>query len=405
MKEAADSIPSSDTNRAADGKSADGDKSNWDSIQIAYIASGDPEEDRRLAILAREKGQVVFLRDLPEESDKLFNKISPISGQNTIPAPKSPKVPLTWEKVQQKVWAATLRKRTRTEIFVNIFSALALMIVGHLLFTFLTYDRLSVLWNELELNESFFYYVLGGFTAQMIDGALGMAYGVTSATFLLTLGVPPSAVSASVHTSEIFTSGVSGYMHLKFGNVNSKLFKKILFPGVAGAILGAYLLSSLEKYIYIIKPLVAVYTLILGILIIQKALKKRIEKRPIKKIGWLALAGGTLDSIGGGGWGPIVTSTLIARGRHPKYTIGSVNLAEFFVSLASSVTFISIIGFSHWQVVLGLILGGMVAAPIAANLSRRLPIKTMMIMVGTIVIIVSMRIIYMVISSYLAGNV
>ncbi|MCF0052203.1 sulfite exporter TauE/SafE family protein [Dyadobacter chenwenxiniae] len=388
MKEAADFIPSSDTN--------------WESLDVAYIASGDPEEDRRLAELARAKGQVVFLRDLPEESDVRFNVNSPAAAP-IASAPSqtrnNTKIPLTWETIQQKIWAATIRKRTRTEVAVNIFSAIALMIVGHLLFTFFTYDRLTVLWNELELNEGFFYYVLGGFVAQMIDGALGMAYGVTAATFLLTLGVPPSAVSASVHTSEIFTSGVSGYMHLKFGNVNSKLFKKILFPGVLGAITGAYLLSSFEKYIYVIKPLVAVYTLILGILIIQKALKKRVEKKPMTKIGWLAMAGGTLDSIGGGGWGPIVTSTLIARGRHPKYTIGSVNLAEFFVSLASSVTFISIIGFSHWQVVLGLILGGMVAAPIAANLSRRLPIKTMMIMVGTVIIIVSLRIVYMVLSA------
>ncbi|MCE7064277.1 TSUP family transporter [Dyadobacter sp. CY326] len=387
MKEAADYKPSSETN--------------WESLDVAYIASGDPEEDRRLAAIARAKGQVVFLRDIPEESDVRFNNASatpaPRGSQQPLPR-NNTKRPLTWETIQQKVWAATIRKRTRTEVAVNIFSAIALMIVGHLLFTFFTYDRLTVLWDELELNEGFFYYVLGGFVAQMIDGALGMAYGVTAATFLLTLGVPPSAVSASVHSSEIFTSGVSGYMHLKFGNVNSKLFAKILFPGVLGAIAGAYLLSSFEKYIYVIKPLVAVYTLILGILIIQKALKKRVEKKPMTKIGWLALAGGTLDSIGGGGWGPIVTSTLIARGRHPKYTIGSVNLAEFFVSLASSVTFISIIGFSHWQVVLGLILGGMVAAPIAANLSRKLPIKTMMIMVGTVIIIVSLRIIYMVLS-------
>ncbi|NIJ53194.1 hypothetical protein FHS68_002364 [Dyadobacter arcticus] len=387
----ADSLPSADINF-----------SNWESLDVAYIASGDPEEDRRLAALAKEKGQVVYLRDLPEESDIRFTNTSSSafpSDQHQPSSRNNTKTPLTWETVQQKIWAATIRKRSRTEIAVNVFSAIALMVLGHLLFTFFTYDRLNILWNDLELNESFFYYVLGGFVAQMIDGALGMAYGVTAATFLLTLGVPPSAVSASVHTSEIFTSGVSGYMHLKFGNVNSKLFKKILFPGVLGAILGAYLLSSLEQYIYLIKPLVAVYTLILGILIIQKALKKRIEKKPIRQIGWLALAGGTLDSIGGGGWGPIVTSTLIARGRHPKYTIGSVNLAEFFVSLASSVTFITLIGFSHWQVVLGLILGGMVAAPIAANLSRRLPIKTMMIMVGTIVVIVSLRIIYMVVSS------
>lgn len=390
MKDSEDFSSLSDTSRSADGVPQE-----WESLHVAYIGTGNPDEDRRLAALAREKGQVVFFRDLPNESDRLFTT----EQKSAATPPHSKKIPLTWETIQQKLWAATLRKRTRTEIAVNVFSAIALMVIGHLLFTYLTFDRLSLLWQDLELNESFFYYVLGGFVAQMIDGALGMAYGVTSATFLLTIGVPPSAVSASVHTSEIFTSGVSGYMHLKFGNVNSKLFKKILFPGVLGAIAGAYLLSSLEKYIYIIKPLVAVYTLILGILIIQKALKKRIEKRPIKKIGWLALAGGTLDSIGGGGWGPIVTSTLIARGRHPKYTIGSVNLAEFFVSLASSVTFITIIGFSHWQVVLGLILGGMVAAPIAANLSRRLPIKTMMIMVGTIVIIVSMRIIFMVIFS------
>ena len=384
MKEAAESLPSSDT----------GQNPNWQSLDVAYISSGDPTEDRRLAEIARTKGQKVFLKDLPSESDPIFLHNRSASAPEALP--KEHKVPLSWETIQQKVWAATLRKRSGTEVAVNIFSAVSLMIVGHLLFTYFTYDRLSVLWNELEFNEEFFYYVMGGFVAQMIDGALGMAYGVTAATFLLTLGVPPSAVSASVHTSEIFTSGVSGYMHLKFGNVNSKLFKKILFPGVLGAITGAYLVSSLEKYIYIIKPLVAIYTLILGILIIQKALKKRIEKRPIKKIGWLAMAGGTLDSIGGGGWGPIVTSTLIARGRHPKYTIGSVNLAEFFVSLASSVTFITIIGFSHWKVVLGLILGGMVAAPIAATLARRLPIKTMMIMVGTIVIIVSLRIIYMV---------
>jgi uncharacterized membrane protein YfcA len=389
LKEAADFTPSSETNRVTADGSPD-----WESIHVAYIASGDPEKDRRLATLARQNGQIVYLKDLPEESDAIFN--SGIQKTDQTYTQKKKETFLTWETIQQKIWAATVRKRSRTEILVNIFSTIALMVIGHLLFSYITYDRLSILWNELELNESFFYYVLGGFTAQMIDGALGMAYGVTSATFLLTIGVPPSAVSASVHTSEIFTSGVSGYMHLKFGNVNSKLFKKILFPGVLGAITGAYLLSSLEKYIYVIKPLVAVYTLILGILIIQKALKKRIEKRPIKKIGWLAMAGGTLDSIGGGGWGPIVTSTLIARGRHPKYTIGSVNLAEFFVSLASSVTFITLIGFSHWQVVLGLILGGMVAAPIAANLSRRLPIKTMMIMVGTVVIIVSLRIIFMV---------
>ncbi|RRB06498.1 sulfite exporter TauE/SafE family protein [Larkinella rosea] len=284
-----------------------------------------------------------------------------------------------------------LRRRNRTEIAIYISSAIALMIVGHLLFSYLTLDRLTLVMTALELNSDFWYYVVGGFVAQMIDGALGMAYGVTASTLLLTVGVSPAAVSASVHSSEIFTSGVSGYMHLRFGNVNSKLFKAVLIPGVIGACLGAYVLVSLEQYSVYIKPAVAVYTAVLGVLIIQKALAKRIKKKPIKKIGLLAWFGGTMDAIGGGGWGPIVSSTLIASGRHPRYTIGSVNLAEFFISLSSSLTFVTLIGLTHWQVILGLVLGGMIAAPIAALLSTRLPIKAMMIMVGVVVIIVSLR--------------
>ena len=163
---------------------------------------------------------------------------------------------------------------------------------------------------------------------------------------------------------------------------------------VLGAILGAYILSSAEDYIHYIKPLVAVYTLILGLVIIRKAIQKIKKKRRIRKMGLLAVTGGFLDSVGGGGWGPIVSSSLIASGRHPMYTIGSVNLTEFFVSFASSVTFITLIGLDHWQVVLGLVLGGMVAAPVAALIARRLPVKTMMILVGLIVVIVSLRNIY-----------
>lgn len=284
-----------------------------------------------------------------------------------------------------------LRRRNRTEIAIYIFSALSLMLVGHLLFSYMTLDRVTLVLTTLEFNNDFWYYLAGGFVAQMIDGALGMAYGVTASTLLLTVGVSPAAVSASVHTSEIFTSGVSGYMHLRFGNVNSKLFKAVLIPGVIGACMGAYVLVSLEQYSVYIKPAVAVYTAILGVLILQKALAKRIKKKPIKKIGLLAWFGGTMDAIGGGGWGPIVSSTLIASGRHPRYTIGSVNLAEFFISLSSSLTFVTLIGMTHWQVIVGLILGGMIAAPIAALLSTRLPIKAMMIMVGVVVIIVSLR--------------
>jgi uncharacterized membrane protein YfcA len=289
-------------------------------------------------------------------------------------------------KAIQTIWK---RERSFTELFIHISNALALMVVGHLLISYFTPEKINNLFNSL--TPDILYYVLGGFIAQMIDGALGMAYGVTATTFLLSVGISPAAASASVHASEVFTSGVSGYMHLKFGNVNSKLFKTLVIPGIIGAILGAYVLSSLEDYAGYIKPIVSVYTLFLGAIIIRKALIKRQEKRQLKKVGLLALFGGYLDSIGGGGWGPIVSSTLIASGRHPKYTIGSVNLTEFFVSLASSITFFTVIGLGYWQVIVGLILGGVVAAPIAARLANKLPIKTMMILVGLVIIIVSLR--------------
>lgn len=236
------------------------------------------------------------------------------------------------------------------------------------------------------------WYILAGFTAQLIDGALGMAYGVTATTFLLSAGVPAAASSASVHASEVFTSGVSGLMHLKFGNVNAKLFRTLLIPGVLGAITGAYILSSFGQYNYIIKPLVASYTLFLGVVILFKALKKdRKIREKIRRIFPLALMGGFLDSIGGGGWGPIVSSTLIAGGRNARYTIGSVNLAEFFVSLASSLTFFTLIGLTHWWIIAGLVLGGIIAAPIAAVLSNRIPVKNIMILVGIVVIILSLK--------------
>lgn len=265
--------------------------------------------------------------------------------------------------------------------------------------------RLSVVHHEWLLEKlvllynyggtDFELFILAGFVAQMIDGALGMAYGVSASTFLLSIGVPPAAASASIHTSEIFTSGVSGLMHLKFQNVNKKLFRTLLLPGIIGAAAGALTLSYLEEYNNILKPLIAIYTLYLGVRIIQKAFGKNKGKIKTRHIPKLASFGGFMDSIGGGGWGPIVSSTLIAGGRHPRYTIGSVNLTEFFVALASSLTFFSIIGLSHWNVIAGLILGGIIAAPVAAFAARKIPTKKMMLIVGMLIILISARIIFL----------
>lgn len=276
---------------------------------------------------------------------------------------------------------------------LQVLSVLGWMIAGHILFSFFPTvwfkGQMVHLWDSLD--STILIYMAAGFIAQMIDGSLGMAYGVSATSFLMATGMSPAAASASVHTSEIFTSGVSGLSHLSFGNVNKKLFRYLLIPGVLGAIAGAYLVSSLEDYNHIIRPFVAVYTLYLGLRIIAKVAAKNRKKKPIKRLGLLAGAGGFLDSIGGGGWGPIVSSTLIANGRSPIYTIGSVNLTEFFVSFASSMTFIFVMGFGHWQIILGLILGGVVAAPLAAFMVRRIPVKPMFIFVGTVIIITSLR--------------
>lgn len=280
-------------------------------------------------------------------------------------------------------------------IIAYVCSVIGIMLAGHLFFSILPLDTIwrhtSETISSLDIN--FVYYMLGGFIAQMIDGALGMAYGVSATTYLLSFNIPPAVASMSVHASEIFTSGVSGIMHLRFGNVNHKLFKTIVIPGVIGSILGAYILTEFEKYNAFIKPIVGTYTLILGILIIYKIIRKNKTRKKVKRAGWLASLGGFLDAIGGGGWGPVVSSTLIARGKNPRYVIGSVNLAEFFVSLASSFTFFTLIGTTFWQPTLGLILGGVCAAPIAAHLSKKLNIKAMMLLVGIVVVIVSIRII------------
>lgn len=293
-----------------------------------------------------------------------------------------------------------LTKQEQLKAFANFRIVLVILLLVGILMITLSWQSQIIFrgWDSLtqwalSLDATFLIFVVAGFVAQMIDGSLGMAYGVSASTFLLSFGVPPAATSASIHTSEIFTSGVSGFMHLKFRNVNKKLFLTLLIPGVVGAVLGAYVLSSLQEFNYIFKPLVACYTFVLGVLILRKAIGNSVEKRKTKNVKRLAVFGGFMDSIGGGGWGPIVSSTLIAKGRHPRYTIGSVNLTEFFVSLASSITFFVVIGISHLTIIAGLILGGVVAAPIAASLTRKIPTKRMMLIVGIVVMIVSVRLI------------
>jgi len=244
------------------------------------------------------------------------------------------------------------------------------------------------MWEELLL------FVAIGFAAQMVDGAIGMAYGVTSSSVLLSVGVPPATTSACVHAAETFTTFVSGISHWKLGNVDRKLLVRLAVPGMVGGAIGAYLLTSLdgEK----VKPFISGYLLLMGLYIVWRAINKRQpEEAAPTRVAPLGFVGGLLDSLGGGGWGPIVTTTLIGQGTTPRYAIGSVNLAEFFVTLTISATFVFTIGLELWPIIAGLIIGGIIAAPFAALATKKLPDKVLMALVGSVIVILSLRTIVM----------
>ncbi|MFC7331669.1 sulfite exporter TauE/SafE family protein [Rhodocista pekingensis] len=229
-----------------------------------------------------------------------------------------------------------------------------------------------------------------GFAAQIVDGAIGMAYGVTATTVMLSLGIPPATASASVHAAEVFTTGASGLSHWIAGNVRMRLVLRLALPGMVGGALGAYVLSSVPGDA--IRPFVSLYLMAMGGLILWKALRRtEVTDAPPKRLVPLGLTGGFLDAIGGGGWGPLVASTLIGGGTVPRYAIGSTNLAEFFVTAVVSATFVVTIGLHLWPVIAGLILGGVLAAPFAAYVTRRLPDRPLMILVGVVIVLLSLR--------------
>ena len=234
-----------------------------------------------------------------------------------------------------------------------------------------------------------------GFFAQMIDGSLGMAYGVSANSFLLGLGVPPALASASVHTAEVFTTAASGFSHWRLGNVDKSIIKRLALTGVLGGVLGAYVLSNINGDM--IKPLVAIYLLVMGVRILYKAFRPTngFSKKLRARLPILGLIGGFMDAIGGGGWGPVVTTTMIANGEPPRTTIGSVNLTEFFVTFAEAATFLITLREFDWPVIVGLLAGGVLAAPLGAVVTRKVSARTMLIIVGVVVILLSLRTIFL----------
>ncbi len=275
---------------------------------------------------------------------------------------------------------------------VTVLIALVLFLTGRFFLSNNWLDSWQIIGETLN-NRIFWSAVAVGFFAQIVDGALGMAYGITATTFLLATGASPAAASASVHIAEIFTTGVSGIAHAKFGNVNKQLFVRLLVPGILGGILGAILVTQIDGAMF--KPYISAYLLLLGIYILSKAFRQlRLRKDAPRHVGKLALFGGFVDAAGGGGWGPVVTSTLIGSGNDPRTTIGSVNFAEFFLTLASAAVFALLMETTTWPIIIGLVFGGLFAAPFAAVLCKKLHARTLLILVGTLIIIVSLYNLY-----------
>ncbi len=239
-----------------------------------------------------------------------------------------------------------------------------------------------------DIGNPLVFFTIIGFLAQLVDGAIGMAYGVLSTTLLIFLGVSPLHASASVKAAEFVTTGVSGAAHHLVGNVERRLVLQLIVPGVIGGVLGAYILTRIDGNV--IKPYISAYLVVMGIVIVLKALRARQERSvPARVVAPLALSGGFFDAVGGGGWGPIVTTNLVAMGHCPRASIGSVNAAEFFVTMAQAATFIVSIGIVMWQVSAGLLLGGVLAAPLAALVCRRLPRRVIMTLVGVLICVIS----------------
>jgi siroheme synthase-like protein len=339
----------------------------------------------------------VLQQSLPDQLDEVINNLHTIRGR--LNGNFEYKVRKLNEITRTLIEKDNNTEKARRWRKIATYSLLgfAFMLIGHFIFSYVPLREIATdtaNWYQT-LDKNFHWMVLAGFLAQLVDGALGMGYGVTSATILLSAGVNLASISGSIHTAEMFASGASGYSHYKFGNVNKKLFKLLVIPGVLGAIAGAVLLSKLgTSHANYVRPVMAAYTLFLGLRILLNAFRNSKFQSKFKRYGWLAGAGGFLDSFGGGGWGPIVTTTLITKGRSAKYVIGTVSLTEFFVTLASAFTFFTMLGVTHWQVIVALILGGLIAAPIAAKLAGKLPRKTSFILVGLLVIIWSVKIIW-----------
>lgn len=380
-----------------------------------YLGSIVQKGDLKIAISTNGKSPTVakrikeVLNDIiPIEVDEMLTNIEQI--RNSIHGDFDEKVKHLNELTKVLVSKQTIMDKSKVQtkkwskVVLYCILAFVVIMVSHGLLSMIEFGSVLHEFKEgisaIDLS-TFLVMLLTGFIAQMIDGSMGLGYGTISTTILLAIGVPPAIVSSRVHSARVFSSGVSGYSHNRYGNINRKLFRTLVWPGVIGAIIGAGLaVYAQHSNLSWVRIPLAIYTTYLGYYIIRKAFKKRKEEAKVKRAGWLAVIGGFMDAFAGGGWGALVTSTLISKRKSPRYVVGSVCLAEFFVVFASALTFLILLKHLPILEVLGLILGGVIAGPIAAKLVGKIPIKTMYLLVGLVVVFTSLFTLYKVSIKY-----
>jgi len=285
----------------------------------------------------------------------------------------------------------------KVQIRLNVLLITA-VIVAIAVFSMYEMGYLDELLTVLEKDNHIFYWMLlVGVLAEIVAGSMGMGYGVICTTTLLFLNIPPHIVSASIHSAESFTTAAGSISHFKLKNISVSLVKKLAIPAIIGAVIGALSLTYVgEYYSKITKTVIAFYTLYLGIQILSNAFKPKQNKALKRKTNLtrLGLIGGFIDSFAGGGWGPLVTGTLIKNAFTPRFAVGSSTVAKFILTITAAVTFFFTLGIQHWNIILGLLIGGIITAPFSAMLTAKLPVKKMFIVIGTLVIVMSCITIY-----------
>lgn len=365
--------------------------SDFEKAHIAYILTKDETEKINLIHLAK-KHKIIIIDELAPSSkhkntkEKLIlNKI-----QSTIPGTRNYQNPY---EVLEYMTTYTKMAKIRATMYLSL---IGIMVFAGLFFlTIYEFELYPEVKDFLGRDHSIFYWMLlVGFLAEMVAGSMGMGYGTICTAILLFLGQSPAVASASIHSAQTFTTFAGVASHYKLRNINMKLVKALAPYAILGALMGSFSLYFIDKeYGKIMKPLLAGYTMFIGVNIFIRTLMNQRKRQNINRkrsnLPVLGLVGGFLDSFAGGGWGPLVTGSLIKDGRTPRYVVGSSIFLKFLLTTTSAITFIFTLGTQHWNIILGLLLGGVITAPFSAMLTTRLPIKKMTLAISILVIIMS----------------